>query len=451
MAKGHLQCVEFLKNAQVMTSAHVSPPDGGAAVSPAAAAATQTHSQHDIPAVTLEDEQLQLIDTLVDRKSRQDAKKSEQAAPHADEKPSQTTLADLAGATPAKKEPVDSVQSRLAEETGEVKAQAAGKDATPRGRSSSKPVGPVASTAATGASGKSQSQGNHMTLPSRRPRGKKNVSTDNDDSSERSWVWTSEDDENEDQGWIFDGSGERRPVRTKSHDATHSLSVEKKKKKKKTLSDRQKEKGGDGAKERKLNGIGKMLKTASIAGFQLSPRSRRNEDLLERFSMLTAKEREDLSKSHSSDSLDSIKDVAGDFITRGGVNDRSENDLTENDGENEATLTSYLTDSDDSDDEFGEKEIDYSKLDKYGFLKDDGYVHSALHSNLQWPYLLLMLAGGRRSHQGDLRIIDEEKSGGGFESAQVEQNHSTLGHLQAKEEGERLSYTDFCVLACAAR
>ncbi|ELR16713.1 TBC domain containing protein [Acanthamoeba castellanii str. Neff] len=221
-----------------------------------------------------------------------------------------------------------------------------------------------------------------------------NMSTDNDDSSDRSWVWTSDDDdnnENEEQGWIFDGSGERRAVVHKNKNSTHEATAQatstaaaeqqpqekKKKKKKKNLSDRQKKEKGD--KDRKLNGIGKMIKTASLASFQLSPRSRRNEDLLERFSMLPAKEREDL-KSHSSDAIDSIKEVAGDFIVRGGNGgggggggfDRSESDLTENDGENEATLTSYLTDSDDSDDEFGEKEIDYSKLDKYGFLKDEG-------------------------------------------------------------------------------
>lgn len=401
MAKGHLKCVEFLKKAQETTPA--APTPASPRVAPDVSAA-QHHSQRDIPTVAaLEDDQLELIDKLIDRQTSKDtAKKAEDATePQVDKNHPHKTLADLAGATAAKKDTPDPTQSKQAndEEKNRVAAKAvpAEKEPAPRGRSSSKPTGPVSPSAATaGAAGKSQSQGNqHLTLPSRRYRGNnKNMSTDNDDSSDRSWVWTSDDDdnnENEEQGWIFDGSGERRAVVHKNKNSTHEATAQatstaaaeqqpqekKKKKKKKNLSDRQKKEKGD--KDRKLNGIGKMIKTASLASFQLSPRSRRNEDLLERFSMLPAKEREDL-KSHSSDAIDSIKEVAGDFIVRGGNGgggggggfDRSESDLTENDGENEATLTSYLTDSDDSDDEFGEKEIDYSKLDKYGFLKDEG-------------------------------------------------------------------------------
>jgi hypothetical protein len=398
MAKGHLKCVEFLKKAQETTPA--APTPASPHVDPDVSAA-QHHSQRDIPAVAaLEDNQLELIDKLIDRQTSKDAaKKAEDATePQVDKNHPHKPLADLAGATAAKKDTPDSTQSKPAndEEKNRVAAKAvpAEKEPAPRGRSSSKPTGPVSPSAATaGAAGKSQSQGNqHLTLPSRRHRGNKNMSTDNDDSSDRSWVWTSDDDdnnENEEQGWIFDGSGERRAVvhKNSTHEATAQATSstvaaeqqpqeKKKKKKKKNLSDRQKKEKGD--KDRKLNGIGKMIKTASLASFQLSPRSRRNEDLLERFSMLPAKKREDL-KSHSSDAIDSIKEAAGDSITRGGGGggfDRSESDLTENEGENEATLTSYLTDSDDSDDEFGEKEIDYSKLDKYGFLKDEGCAPS---------------------------------------------------------------------------
>lgn len=371
-ARGHLRCVEFLKSERSSPVSSSQPPSESG---------SSTQRQ---PSTTLQEDQLQLIDLLVDRTvppglitgADKHQPGDQQPAPDEQQKSvkgvEEKSTSDRTPET-SSKEPEQAASVKV------IEASTPNSDSTPKedavhDSTAAANRGNTSSPAPDGARKKSQSD-DHRPVKLSAPNSKNQSNEEKRSTTKKKangGAVTLDEHSQAKRRPRKDTSGDSgrtEEAKTKPSSTSDRQKKKKQKQTKQNHSDRQtltREKDNASPRERDVGSKEDKRSISKIitAGLQISPRGRRKdtEDMLERFSSLTpaaGREEQPTKAEEETTKLEKVEEKG----------DQSENELTENEGD--ATLTN-LSDSDESDDEYGEKEIDYSKLDIYGFLKDGG-------------------------------------------------------------------------------